>query len=169
MSFEATTILLAWIAIALLAFGMSGLLRQIRLLASAQALRRVIVGPALGLPAPTLDEGISWQRPTVLLFVDSDCSACSRALTEFAAIAGSEVDLDLMAVFRGSANGNRALGVNVLEDRGQAFADFRIPLTPFAVAVTGMGTIADASGVGSEGLLREFVGRAQRRSRHDDD
>lgn len=164
MSVEASALLLTWIAIALLAFGMSGLLRQIRALQGAQAFRRVTVGPRVGSTAPAL-EGVNpdWHA-AIFLFVDAHCSSCGTALEELNEMAAANRGLAFLAVFKGASNGFRERGgVRILEGQDDAHTRFRIPLTPFAVAVTANGTIADAAAVGSPMLLRVFVDHARTR------
>lgn len=163
MSFQSAALLVAWFAITLLAFAMSGLLRQIRSLESAVTLRRVTIGPTLGAPAPELD-GHAWDRRTVLLFVDADCNACERALSELGETADGLTELDLVALFRDRPNGIAGEYVRTLASQGIAFSDYRVPLTPFAITVSSKGTIADASAVGAPLALSEFVNRAKERA-----
>ena len=162
MTLEAAAVVMAWVTIALLALAMSGLLRQIRALEADLSLRRVTVGPALGSPAPSLD-GVGWQNPTLLLFAEAGCPTCHATLSEFATAAESSDGLAFVAVFRGEANGFRSPQVRVLEAQDVSFADYRVPLTPFAIAVSARGTVADAAAIGSRVALHDFVVRTRKR------
>jgi hypothetical protein len=85
MSFQSTALLLAWVAIALLALAVSGLIRQLRSvgLPTNRFLPTSIVG---GLAPPLGDGSADWPKPTILLFVSAECRVCQDRLNELDAI-----------------------------------------------------------------------------------
>jgi hypothetical protein len=156
VSLEATSILLAWVAIALLAFAMSGLLRQVQQL-QAGTLGARILGPEIGsLPRTTLADGRSWARQTVLLFLDATCESCGQIADALDHHAHGSADLELVAIYPGPGNGTAA-SVQVLEHQQQLFTDYRIPATPFGVRVDARGIVVAAAPLGSVSALDSFV------------
>lgn len=162
MKADSAALMLAWGAIGLLAFAMAGLLRHLRALESAITIRRSTVGPTLGSQAPALTS-LELTSPTVLLFADAECPSCTRALDELSGERTEGQPLDVAVVFRGEPNGHAGTGVRLLSHRQSSFLDFRIPMTPFAVALTKHGTIADTAAVGAAGAMKEFLDRAKQR------
>jgi hypothetical protein len=157
MSVQTTALILAWVAIALLALALSGLLRQVHLLRLGQSRPQLDSGPTVGSLAPELNGDMEWPRPTVLLFADRGCSSCDRLLPVFETIAQSNTGVDFKVVFPGDANGFHSPHVETLTDQARLFAQFRIPATPYGVAVGHEGEVADASPIGSSSLLQQFV------------
>ncbi len=161
MSIETTALILAWAAILILAFAMAGLLRQIHFLRQGLHPERLRAGPKIGEPALSLgDVPISSGRPTALVFVDNKCQTCRRIMPELSGLAAqTKGDLQLMLLFREEADGSRDYGISVLENQREAFARYRVPLTPFAVLVTRDGLIAAAEPLGSPEAVRIFAQR----------
>lgn len=159
MSFETSALLLAWLAILLLGLAMSGILRQLNALTTGSAQGRLQIGPVAGSAAPLID-GIleEWVRPSILLFIDANCSSCAQVLPEFERLAAAGEGRDFIALFRAGSNGFANRFVRVLQNQSSAFAHFRVPATPFGVAVGSTGKILGAAPVGSELLLERFVG-----------
>jgi hypothetical protein len=158
MSFQTSALLLTWIAILILAFALSGLLRQLHLIRLAlDPQRRVTLGPARGIQAPPVD-GVGtagWTRPTVLLFMAADCPVCSAIQDELESVAAD--GLELVAVFAGEAEGTFPDGIEIVAGDPEAFRKFNISFTPFAVAVDGDGRVAASQPLGSIRSLHEFV------------
>lgn len=159
MSFEAAALVLSWIAIAVLALGLGGLMRQVHLL------RHVVYGePIEGskVPAPPLSgpERPDWNVNTVLLFADEQCASCRSVVPEFDVLAAEAGGLRFICAFGGKrirlphAHRSQAL---YLEDQLAAFRDFGVSATPFAVHVSASGLILRREPVGSVSGLREFV------------
>ena len=85
MSFMMSAFLITWLAIALLAFAMSGLVRQVHALASSQQAVPFRTGPPIGAVLPDLNGAFPVShptRPTVLLFSEATCSTCAELLPE---------------------------------------------------------------------------------------
>jgi hypothetical protein len=168
MTFQTTALILAWIAIILLGFAMSGLLHQLQVLTAAVGGGRTTAGPALGLPAPMLD-GLGgeagWRAPTIVLFLESGCKTCRDVLNELPALAGAhESGVDFAVVFgdAGFADAEDER-IRLLPNQPKAFADFEVPLTPFAVLVDGNGLVVAREPLGSREALRQFVGSMRER------
>lgn len=161
MSFEQSAILLSWIAIGLLAFGMSGLLRQIA------ALRH---GPDAGTftsslvsqHAPEIED-LEFSQDTVILFGDSNCPACrliwpiAREHTE------SRAQPRLVIVTKPDVESPSVGDAEVFID-ASAFESFRIPVTPFAVLVDRTGVIRAAEPMGAPELFASFLSAVQAHS-----
>jgi hypothetical protein len=158
LSFEATALLLAWVAIVLLAFAMSGLLRQVHALTTGAAQTRPQVGPAVGSQAPAvLLDGNGSSRPSALLFVDGHCETCGEILPEIERIARAEGTPRLALLFPDTAQTVRGGAVKVFQHQAALFDRFRIPATPFGVMVGTDGTVIAAEPIGSTTSLREFL------------
>jgi thiol-disulfide isomerase/thioredoxin len=162
VSFQTTALILAWVAIALLGLALSGLLRQLNSLTSAQEIQRFSVGPTVGEPAPPLDGAADWaKRPRVLLFARTGCPGCSEVLPEFAALAQSNEGIDFVSVFPDNAGGYSSPHVRVLTEQPGAFDRYLIPVTPFGVTVDADGVVRDGEPLGSAIALRHLVARAR--------
>ena len=81
MSFTMSAFLITWLAIALLAFAMSGLVRQVHAPASSQQAVPFRTGPPIGAVLPDLNGAFRASHPTkpaVLLFSEATCSTCAE-------------------------------------------------------------------------------------------
>ena len=122
MSLELSALLVAWIVIILLAFALSGLMRQMRMLQDAIGFRRVTVGPAVGSFASSLND-TRLDGPTVLLFLDNDCEVCTRAADELAIQAEIAGEFDFVAVYRQKSNGHRVPHAKTIANASEAFGN----------------------------------------------
>ncbi|GAA2608009.1 hypothetical protein SMC26_17595 [Actinomadura fulvescens] len=165
MSFQTTALTLAWVAIAILALGMSGLVRQIRILqgpAAAPADSRPSPG-LVGVTAPGL-AGVpqSWSKPAVILFATSSCEVCDERLTELATEAAIEGDtLAFFAVYEAPPREQPAVTITTLVDEA-AFDAYEIPITPFGVVVGMDGVIREARRVGSQQAIERLIDTAKK-------
>lgn len=159
MSFTTSALVLTWLALALLALALAGVVRQLMVVT-----RRLIPvhpgGPMRNVPAPPL-EGVDGMfrdgNSVVLLFVDESCPTCVIAVSELDRVAtDTEAELSFVSVYPGRSSGNGASAGQTIENQSLAFARFQIPVTPYAVFVKD-GLIVAAQPVGGEGLLTEFV------------
>jgi hypothetical protein len=116
-----------------------------------------------GKPVPDLGDGrTDWSKPTVLLFVTSDCEVCKPRLSELASIAEVEGDkVGFGVVFTGSANGLKPDGVRVFERQQAVVAQFGMQATPFGAAIRPDGLISDVQPVGSSQAIQELVQAAR--------
>jgi len=168
VSFEASALILTWAAIALLALAMSGLLRQIRTLAASVAPGTAQLGPTIGLPAPQLDGlGAGWSKTAILIFLDADCRTCKQLLPRLSALADIDGEqLAFVAVFRGEPVAESS-NIEVISNQHEAFRRFRVPVTPFGVAVGPSGITVASRPIGSVTALEEFVKGIDERSLED--
>lgn len=161
MTFESALLLLSWLAILLLAFGMSGLLAQVRELQGSVTPAAPQVGLTPGVLAPGIAGWIgASELGTLVLFADMDCSTCGEIVPAFQAV-DSEAGPDRIVVMRsleGHPDQLRLQQVPTVEDAG-AFAAYRISMVPTAVAIDPSGRILYTQRVGSRLLLNQFMGR----------
>lgn len=154
MAFRDSALLLAWIAIVLLAFGMSGLIRQMRVMANGMSVQPRRIGR--GLPIPS-GPGV---EATVVLFAEAGCSACEAVAPEATRMASrlraQGAPVDLLAVFSGSATEGWH-GMQTLEERANWFDDAGVSMTPYFVAQSTSGVVLDAGPVRSHGHLKEVI------------
>ncbi len=157
MDFDTSALLLAWLAIAVLALAMAGLLRQVVILRTAMlppAAGRM--GPAIGSPAPQLP-GIDYtEKWTVLLFADEECESCRSILSAMGAAGESTSMAEVVVLFKAGANGHRVDPERLFVNQGDLFDRLGVAVTPFAVLVDSDARIAAAEPLGSAAMLSEF-------------
>jgi hypothetical protein len=157
MGFETTVLLLTWVAIALLAFVVSGLVRRVHHLSTG--VRAAELGPAPGSAAPQFGRlAPGGADRTLLLFLDADCGVCPQVLAELRdVLAASGRRLPVAALFAGPALEAGHEGVEVFADEAELFDEYQIPAVPFAVVADGSGRVRTARPVGSPGALRDLL------------
>lgn len=165
MDVETTALLLAWIAILLLALGMSGLLSQIHALKLQD---RWKPDPPIGLlpgsAAPGGELGIFEQGSrTLVLFADTDCQACSEVVPVFAdLIDRTSHDLHGTIVSRAVLTRNGMIPPSLRAvQHPRLFDAFRITAVPTVVLIDEMGAVVRTEPVGSVERVRSSVLRAQ--------
>jgi hypothetical protein len=164
MRLMSTAVVLAWIAIALLALGMAGIMRQVRLLSSGSPRERFVFGPRAGSPGPQLPSLEAIDGTALLLFLDKDCSTCRRVAPVFSEIASEHAGTSFVVMFRGEQDGLVGDSVLAFENQGVAFAEFHVPATPFVVAVDENGIVTGSSLIGSVHSLRGTIHSVLERS-----
>lgn len=137
MAFDTAAILLAWVAIVLLAFVMSGLVRQIHQLSGGATAARGAgpvgsVGPRRGSRLSLEHLGGPASRPLLLLFVTSGCPACDRAI-EWLDTHEWSGPREVRVVSNDASAPPRAGTATTLTAPTDVFADNAIVVTPFAV------------------------------------
>ncbi|SEG80451.1 hypothetical protein SAMN04489712_11383 [Thermomonospora echinospora] len=169
MGFETTVLLLTWVAIALLAFVVSGLVRRVHHLGTG--VRTAELGPAPGSAAPQFGRLTAGLSPgpspgpspgradrTLLLFLDADCGVCPQVLAELRDVLdGSGRTLPVAALFADRALEGGHEGIEVFAGEAGLFEEYRIPAVPFAVLADGSGRVRTARPVGSPGALRDLL------------
>lgn len=153
MSFQNSALLLSWVAIALLALVVAGLVRQVHALGRGAPGPAHALGPAAGTPAPAFDR----LGPGLLLFLDRDCGVCAAVLD-----AAGDLGGPLHAIFSGPAPDSPPPGPVLTGERDGLFAEYRVPATPFAVVVGADGRVRAAEPVGSPEALRDLALEAAR-------
>lgn len=168
MTFTASALVLAWVAIVLLALGLAGLLRQVSLLtrqlehgggegasaATGQGRRSARTTRELvGFRAPddvidrVLHDGV---HRTVVAFVSPGCSSCSLTLRGLAAdesVAAGSVGLTLVSTGScepGLADAEGAGRVACLPQGRDLMDLLAVPATPYLVALDPRGTLVAA-------------------------
>lgn len=163
MSFETSALLLSWVAIAILSFAVSGLIRQVRYLsAGSQAPTPRRLGPPTGAELSKLVPQLGLHADDALLvFADADCEMCEALIDELKSIRRSPGGR-VHVLYRDAAtksNGNADLDI-----RGQqikAFEALSIPVTPFGVVIKS-GKVDVATPLGSVEQLRHIVAEVER-------
>jgi thiol-disulfide isomerase/thioredoxin len=163
MSFTMSALLITWLAIALLAFAMSGLVRQVHALASSQAAHPRI-GPPIGAVLPELNGTLRASHPTnptVLLFSEATCSTCAELLPELARLATEHREAIHVGVFfRGRGTPIDGPTVETFENQSKVFDRLGISAVPYAIVASPQGVVLDSQLTGSVALLRQLVNSA---------
>jgi hypothetical protein len=164
MSFTMSALLITWLAIALLAFAMSGLVRQVHALASAQQDVPFRIGPPIGAVVPDLNGTLRAShptKPTVLLFSEATCSTCTELLPELARLATEHREaIQFAVVYRGERTAVADPGVAAFEHQSEVFDRLGISAVPYAIVTSPTGIVQDAQLTGSVPLLRQLVNAA---------
>jgi hypothetical protein len=164
MSFTMSAFLITWLAIALLAFAMSGLVRQVHALASSQQAVPFRTGPPIGAVLPDLNGTLRAShstKPTVLLFSEATCSTCTELLPELARLATEHQEaIQVGVVFRGKGTAVDNPIVAVFEHQSEVFDRIGISAVPYAIVTSPRGVVQDAQLTGSVPLLRQLVNGA---------
>lgn len=160
MDFHNAALALSWLAILVLAMGMSGLLRQIEMIKARGVTPGSGVGLRPGNRAPSVPE--TNGKPSLLVFAEGQCDSCSSLLPELQTLAVAlEGDIDIVLLMRGPA-AEIDLPPNVqVSFNPQAFRDFRVSLVPAAVGVSRDGIVISAEPVGNPARFRSFVSSFQ--------
>jgi hypothetical protein len=160
-----SALVLAWVAIALLAFGLSGVIRQVATLKSLGATHALPpsrrLGPAVGADATQLGAPGKSDANRIILFASPECSECGILVPSFLEASQRDLVGHFTVILPGDDlwGWGRDLGgsATLIPRRADLFETFQVPATPFAVAVGPDGRVRGARPVGSEPLLRDFV------------
>lgn len=166
MDFVTSALLASWAAIALLAFVVAGLIRQVHHLSRAGAGRSTPpqrAGIEPGRPAPGIGELVDGGSGAVLLFLSDTCPTCEDVLaaaSDWAEREGGDQGNGpairaLYADASVTATGSSA--VPVLAGRVDLFEAYDALATPYAVIVDTTGRVARSEPVGSPSALLELL------------
>lgn len=159
MDFVTSALLVSWVAIALLALVVSGLVRQVHQLSRGGVTRapgRLGVTP--GSRAPHAGEVLAEGRETLLLFLSPDCRTCAEVLTEAERLdERPSTDVPQVRVVYADAAPTTAPTIPVFDHRPDLFTAFDAIATPFAVVVDATGRVARSEPLGSPAALRELL------------
>jgi hypothetical protein len=165
LSFEMSAFIITWVAILLLAFALSGLVRQVHAINSVRTVS-LRTGPPIGALVPELDGALKARHPampTVLLFSEAGCSICDELLPEVARLARlHDGSIRFGVVFRGRGMTTDSAIVESFEDQAEAFERFGISAVPYGVVISPDGVIVDSQPTGSVALLQRVVSGAVR-------
>lgn len=163
MDWQTSGLILAWLAIAVLAFAMAGLLRAVRLLLLRQIPDSVHLGPPIGAPIPdTIVGHLSTHvepnpHPFLLVFANPGCTICRQVLPEIQQRLGSR-RWAVVSSTDGETDFSYVAAPVITGQRG-AFELLDIRITPFAVVVDPEARVADAAPLGSLAIARSFLDR----------
>lgn len=163
MDWRTSGLILAWLAIAVLAFALAGLLRTVRLLLLRQIPDSVHLGPPIGAPIPDTivrhlpTQGEPHRQRFLLVFATPDCDICGQVLPEIQRRLGSR----RWAVVSSSSEGYDFpyVAAPVITGQREAFESLDVRITPFAVVVDPEGRVVDAAPLGSRAIARSFLDR----------
>lgn len=152
MRFAESALVLAWVAILLLALGMSGLMRQLHQLGNPHS-AEPLIGPLIGATLANLNETVIRPgRESVILFAEASCDSCEAVLPALGTIARTLPDTSFAIVLPNTGRpSNSPSDVTVHENRLDLFELVQVPATPFAVALDENGVVKAASMVGRLG------------------
>ncbi|KAB8165742.1 hypothetical protein FH609_015100 [Streptomyces sp. 3MP-14] len=166
MDFTTSALILSWVAIALLALVVSGLVRQVHQLSRGQVVReqgRLGVTPGSAAPgADALREEnlLADGAETLLLFLSAECRTCAEVLAEAARL---EAPPAVRAIYAGAAPPATAdAGVRFAEHRPDLFTAYDAIATPFAVLVGPTGRVVRSEPLGSAAALGALLAAAPR-------
>ncbi|RKN04504.1 hypothetical protein [Streptomyces radicis] len=164
MDFMTSALLVSWVAIALLALVVSGLVRQVHQLSSGLAKGGVArshghLGVTPGSAAPHAGELLAEGRDTLLLFLSAECGTCAEVLAEADRLdePGSAGTPLVRAVYAGAAPATTGATVPVVDHRPDLFTAYDAIATPFAVVVGATGRVVRSEPLGSPAALRELL------------
>lgn len=154
MSFMATALLLAWVAIVLLALAVAGLMRQVHLLLTERSVEGTAVsappGPRL-LPADLMAVGAE----RIVLFASTTCVACSEVMpvmAEYSTRAGTSCTVITAA----ARHPQWPDELTYRENAADLFEQFGVTATPHALRIVGS-EVVDSAPVGSVEALRRLI------------
>lgn len=154
MSFMATALLLAWVAIVLLALAVAGLMRQVHLLLTERSADGT---PAAGPPAartlPADLMAVGSER--IVLFASTSCVACSEVMpvmAEYSRRSGTSCTVITAA----ARHPDWPDELVYRENAADLFEQFGVEATPHALRIVG-GEVVDSAPVGSVEALRRLV------------
>lgn len=162
MSFQVTALLLTWVALAVLALAMSGLVRQIHVLSGRRTSSQY--GPTPGTPVADFGGLPSRDgKPLLLLFASDHCESCSQLLPLLRDLSSREQWFHAAALFAESAPIPMVDGLTVIENQRDVFDRLGVAAVPFGVWCDPQRRIASSTPLGSEEALHEFVHSARER------
>lgn len=163
MDFVTSALIASWIAIALLAFVVAGLVRQVHQLSRSGTGGRGAppqrAGIEPGRPAPGIGEIAGEGRTAVLLFLSDTCSTCEQVLAvanDWVEGAGGDGPV-VRAVYAEPSVSAAGSAVPVLAGRVDLFEAYDALATPYAVIVDTAGRVARSEPVGSPSALLELL------------
>lgn len=153
-------ILLAWIAIILLAFGLSGILREVRelrgFLAGSGPEDQLSIGKQLSAEVirlvPLDEPGIH-----VLLLASTTCLSCEEVVPAALALPDRLPTLTVTVAFRESQSKWMAQPPSRVVQSDAAFESLGVEIVPFAVVMDSHGRVLAAEPVGSRERLEMAV------------
>lgn len=162
MSLVASALVVAFVLILLLAFGMAALMRQVSLLTSlvpgARAARAQ--NPLVGLPSPVAIPLTGEYG--VVLAVTGTCAACHMLLKDLASPDHSDllkgVEVLVLSPVDCADWGQLAGGaVRCIPSAGATLAALNVSATPYALVIDARGIVLKAGPVGSTAGFVEYV------------
>jgi hypothetical protein len=154
VSFMATAMVLAWVAIILLTLAVAGLLRQVHLLLTERAAEGTAVPVRPGAPALPV-ELIAGGAERIVLFASTSCVACSEVMPVMVEHCRSGDRLCLV-VTAAARHPDWPDELVYRENAADLFEHFGIVATPHALRIVDT-TVVASGPVGSAAALRALI------------
>ncbi|HEY6740154.1 MAG TPA: hypothetical protein VI076_15025 [Actinopolymorphaceae bacterium] len=157
MDFMTSALIASWVAICLLAFVVSALVRQVHELSrNAGGRPPSRIGLPSGSRAPDAETLVPPGRRGLLLFLTPDCRTCRDVLDEAATRAGTGATPEVRALYAGPAPHADAR-IPTFGERADLFERYGIVATPFAVMIDAAGRVTRSEPLGSRDALRRLL------------
>ena len=151
MSITDAALVLAWLCLILLAFALSGVLRQVR---GLQAELALLGAPGRGVLVGRTVPALSTGTVSAVLVIDPGCSRCGPIFEEFGSVAALRGSLHCSALsFRRGEHWPSSAVVPLRIDGG-LYADLDVPWSPALLVIAPDGTILRAAPLRSPEDLR---------------
>ncbi len=151
MSITAAALVLAWLCLILLAFALSGVLRQVR---GLQAELALLGAPGRGVLVGRTVPALSTGTVSAVLVIDPGCSRCGPIFEEFGSVAALRGSLHCSALsFRRGEHWPSSAAVPLRID-GELYADLDVPWSPALLVIAPDGTVLRAAPLHSPEDLR---------------
>ncbi|MFN2556491.1 MAG: hypothetical protein ABR592_06375 [Nitriliruptorales bacterium] len=162
MSFTTAAVLVAWIAIALLAFVVSHLVRQVSLLAGWGGQRPLAKARLMPPPQEVLRQVVDpARRFALVLVVGESCGTCHRILPTYLELARSHSQGDASFSLAALGDGRSLVGLGhdlpVLPHAERWTEAIGISVTPYLLIVDRVRNETSGRAVGSTEALRDAV------------
>lgn len=162
MSFLTAAVVVAWVAIALLAFVVAHLVRQVSLLAGRGAQSPPVTPSATAPPEEVLRQvGDPTRRFALVLVVGESCMTCHRLLPRYLELARGHSDRDasfaVAALTDGKGLHELVDGLPVLRHAKGWTESIGVSVTPYLLIMDSMRKEASGRAVGSTEALEEAV------------
>ncbi len=165
MSFTTAAVLVAWIAIALLAFVVSHLVRQVSLLSGRGGQSNLAEPTVLPPPEEVLRQaGDPKRRLALILVVGESCLTCHRVLPGYVELAHAhsrgDASFSVAALDDASSLHGLSDGLPVMRDARRWTESIGISVTPYLLIFDRVRNEASGRAVGSTEALRDAVSSA---------
>jgi len=154
VSFMATALVLAWVAIILLTLSVAGLMRQVHLLLTERAAEGAPAPAYPGVPTVPADL-IAAGGERIVLFASTTCVACTEVMPVLLDACRGD-DRSCLVVTSSTRHPEWPDGLTYRENAADLFERFGIVATPHALRIVDTTVVASAP-VGSVAALRALI------------
>lgn len=165
MSFVASAFIVTWIALILLAFALSGVIRQVRHLSQHDlpTRRAALDGPRRQLRMPGVDV------PLLLLLVDGSCQVCKERFDDLRRQSdrhrAERVAFAVASRDGPAPGGDRAANLMIYDHADEIFEAVAPRVLPYGLVLDASGEVVDSTAVGSARQLEQLTAVALRHAK----